>query len=197
MGTTLIWVGVAAGSALILLVIAIVLIRTPKVIHATDLVMVGLATVLILWSQYSKIKVGAYLELEKGVKELRQNMQTTEANLTALINNIPIPKEQLTIISERINDVEKSITKNQQTLRSVESTVSTMQKAWFPETRPFRKPDMPEKAHDDHPGKIPAPPPQKTPQPKPEIPLKPKPEQFPAFPPEIKMEPKQEIPGKK
>lgn len=81
-----IWVGMGAGCILVVLFVIITLIRTIRKerILGNELIMLALAAVFIVGSQYSRIKVAKILELEKEVNELRGSVTLSELEKISL-----------------------------------------------------------------------------------------------------------------
>ncbi len=178
-----IWVGMAAGVALIILVIYIVPKRDSKFIKVTDLGMVALAAALILGSQYSKIIVGNLLTLEKEVSQLRKTVSSSQEQIK-LLQTSQVPKEDIINLIKKVNALDTNIERNQAQIKHIQAAVSYYQKLLGPGKFPYEK-NMPQKTYDEPFEKSPAPPEIYQPKKQPEIFLQPKPETAPQPTPEI------------
>jgi len=195
-----IWVGIIAGSLLTVFFIIIVSIRKPRVIQKNDLIMLLLATVLIVFSQFSEISVGHLLTLKTDFKKLEKTVARSENKVVKLENTVDKSKNK---VEELITTVGTSEAKLENLYKATESSKEDLTEI-YKEIEAFNK-NMAETRRDmssrflkiesyvkqqtqPRPGIRPEPPPELMPKPQPETPPEIMPEPRPGNRPESRLE---------
>lgn len=183
-----IWAGIIAGCLLVGLVIFIVLWRGANSIQGNDLVMVALAAVLILGSQFSDITVFHLLRFKKEVNALiEKQVSLSEEKLAhsleaRLTDSLEEPRIRIDALSkkfgyslDRLENLKIQLERTQEKLESLSKKPDFYEPETSPGTIPEKHPISPERKRPFQ-EETPKTKPEVTPKPKPEREFKPKPE---------------------
>jgi len=166
-----IWVGIVAGSLLTVFFIIIVSIRKPRVIQKNDLIMLLLATVLIVFSQFSEISVGHLLTLKTDFKKLENTVARSENKVVKLENTVEKSKnkveELITTVGTSEAKLEKFSVEMSRKIHKYESAQETLIKELNRILEPIQR--RPEIRPETPPELMPEPRPEIRPEPQPKI----------------------------
>jgi len=186
MGIIVIVVGIIAGSSLVALVIYIILKREQKDIKWNDLIMVGLATVLIVSSQFSEISVPNILTLRKEIKEIKDDVAKSSNKVKELITTVGTSETELKKLQKTVGTSEAKLEKfsveMSRKIHEYESAHETLIKELNRILKPIRQPKI-----------KPEPRPDIRPEHRPEIRPEPQPDIRPETPPELMPKPQPDI----